>query len=305
VKVIVAGGSGFIGRALVEALLRAGDEPVVLSRRATEAERRLADGAQVAQWTGEEVEPALVAGADAVVNLSGASIGAGRWTRGRKARILASRVRSTAALVEALAQAEPRPRVLVNASGIDYGGDRGDDEIDENVAPGDTFLARVCVEWEAAARPAEELRVRVVCMRTPLVLGREALALRLMALPFRVGLGGRLGDGRQWFPFVHLEDAVALYRVALEDESLAGPLNLAAPEQVRQRDVALELGRVLHRPARFPTPAPLLRLVLGEQADLLLHGQRASAQRALATGYRFRYPTVAGALEEALGRDRR
>ena len=190
--------------------------------------------------------------------------------------------------------------MLVNASGIDYPGDRGDEPVTEDAEPGDSFLARVCVAWEGAARRAEELGVRVVLMRTSFVFGRGGHAVTLVALPFRLFVGGPLGSGRQWFPWVSLEDTVRLYALALERHSLTGPVNVVAPEQLRQREVARELGRVLHRPAVLPTPAPLLRLVLGEQADLLLHGQRAEPRKALEAGFAFRQPTLRPALEEAL-----
>jgi uncharacterized protein (TIGR01777 family) len=291
-KVVVAGGSGFIGSALVPALRADGWEVVVLTRRARRDGEVEWDGRTQGPWARE------LDGAEGVVNLAGESIGSGRWTRARKERILASRVDATRAIVTALGAAMPRPRVLVNASGIDFGGDRGDEIVTEEVAPGSSFLARVCAEWEAAAREACALGVRTVTLRTPLVIGREAQAVKLMALPFRAGFGGPLGDGEQWFPWVHVDDWVALCRRALVDESLRGPVNAVAPEQLRQRQAARAFGRVLHRPAVMPTPAPALRLLLGEQADLLLHGQRARSEKL--NGFGFRYATLESALEEAL-----
>jgi uncharacterized protein (TIGR01777 family) len=192
----------------------------------------------------------------------------------------------------------PRPRVLVNSSGIDFGGDRGDEIVTEGVDPGSSFLARVCNEWEAAACEACAVGVRTVMLRTPLVIGRDAQALKLLALPFRAGVGGPLGDGRQWFPWIHVDDWVALCRRALADEALRGPVNAVAPEELRQRDAARVLGRVLHRPAIVPAPARALRLALGEQADLLLHGQR--ARSAKLNGVAFRHATLESALAEAL-----
>src|ERR1700730_8929119 len=202
-KVVVAGGSGFVGAALVRSLQADGWQVVVLSRTPSGAGAGGWDGRTLGAW-GRELD-----GADAVVNLAGESIGAGRWTRRRKERILASRVESTTALVEAAAAAARPPKVLVNASGIDYSGDSGDTVVREDAAPGSSFLAGVCVAWEEAAARAEAHAMRWVALRTPLVLGREAPALRLMALPFRLFVGGRLGSGEQWFPWVHLHDAVA------------------------------------------------------------------------------------------------
>jgi uncharacterized protein (TIGR01777 family) len=298
--VLVAGGSGFVGRRLVDELAGRGHEPVVLSRDPQRAAAALPVGARAVGWDGDWRGD--LAGAAGVVNLAGASIGGGRWTTRRKETILSSRVGTTVRLVEAIRAlpAARRPPVLVNASGIDYAGDRGDEPVTEEAEAGASFLARVCVAWEAAARPAEGLGVRVVLMRTSFVFGRGAPAVRLLTLPFRSFVGGPLGSGRQWFPWISLDDTVRLYADAVEHDALSGPVNVVAPEQVRQREVARELGRVLHRPAVLPTPAPLLRLALGEQADLLLHGQRAEPRKALEAGFGFRHPTLRAALEEAL-----
>jgi uncharacterized protein len=298
VKIIVAGGSGLIGRRLVSRLAAAGHEPVVLSRRkGLDLSRGRAvqwDGRSVGDWAAELAE------ADAIVNLAGESVGSRRWTRRRKRAILESRVDSTAALVDGLAGLPEgrRPRVLVNASGIDHAGPRGDEPVAEDAPPGESFLSSVCAAWEEQAYRAAPLDVRVVLVRTPFVVAREAPALRLLALPFRLFLGGRLGDGRQWFPWIHVDDLVAVYCRAVEDGRLVGPLNAVAPDLPRQHEVARALGRVLHRPAVVAAPAPLLRLVMGEQADLLLHGQRAISRRL--DDFEFRYPELRGALEEAL-----
>ncbi len=299
-KVIVAGGTGLIGKALVSALAADGTDVVVLSRH---PERESLPGARMVGWNGTTVAPEWageLAGAAGVVNVAGASIGGGRWTARRKHVILTSRTGSTGALVDAIGSLAPaeRPPVLVNASGIDYTG-FGESEVDESSAPGTSFLAGVCVQWEAAARRAEEHGVGVVSIRTPLVIAREALALKLMTLPFRLFAGGPLANGRQWFPWVHITDAVDVYRRALDDESLSGVINMVAPEVPRQRDAAREIGRALHRPSWLPVPAPVLRLALGEQADLLLHGQLARSTKL--DNSTFRYTTFAAAAAEAFG----
>ena len=291
-RIVVAGGTGFVGRPLVESLRRGGSEVVVLTRRPRSPGDVEWDGASLDGWA------RAVDGAGAVINLAGESVGGGRWTARRKERILRSRVDSTSVLVDAIAAARRPPRVLVTASGIDYPGDSGDEVVREDAAAGRSFLARVCVAWEAAAARVADHGVRWVALRTPLVVGRGATALRLLALPFRLFVGGRLGSGDQWFPWLHLDDMVALYERAIADESLSGPVHAVAPDLRRQRDVARELGRVLGRPAAVPAPAPLLRLALGEQADLLLHGQR--AESAKLDGYAFRYPELGAALTEAL-----
>jgi uncharacterized protein (TIGR01777 family) len=304
VKAVVAGASGLVGGHLVRELAAAGHEVVVLSRSPERAAPSLPAGARAVRWDGSTMEPAWpdeLAGADWVVNLAGESVGGGRWTSSRKARILDSRVDSTRALVDAMRAlpAERRPSAFACASGIDYAGDTGDDLVGEDVPAGDSFLARVCVAWEEAARQAEELGVRVVRLRTAFVLAPDAKALRLMTLPFRFGAGGPLGNGRQWFPWIHVDDLVGLYRLALESE-LSGPLNAVSPGIVRQRELAAEVGRVLHRPAVVPTPSPMLRLALGNAADLLLHGRRAEPRAAEAAGYEFRWPELRPALEDAL-----
>ena len=304
-KVLISGGSGFIGRRLAESLASDGHDVVVLSRqlvmkdppkdvRYVTWDARSAHG----DWVGE------LAGAQGVVNLAGASIGSRPWTRQRMAELLSSRLSATAALVEALGQtpADRRPSVLVSASGIDYYGDRGDEAIMEDSDPGDSFLARLSQQWEAEAQKAEPLGVRVARIRTAMVFGREALAFRLLTLPFRFFIGGPLGNGRQWFTWIHIDDIVGIYRLALEDTRVSGPVNAVAPDIRRERDIAKEIGRVLHRPAVFPAPAFALRLVLGKEAQLLLHGRHAEPAKALTYGYRFRLGRLHEALEEALGR---
>jgi uncharacterized protein (TIGR01777 family) len=308
-KVVVAGGTGMIGSALTSALAGAGHEVVVLTRRPVEEVRGLPAGARLSRWTAspDQVEgwAGELDGADAVVNLAGASVGTRPWTAGRVREILDSRVRATSALVAAMATlpAAARPGALLNASGVDYYGERGDETLDEAAATGGgAVLAAVCERWEAAAREAEPLGVRVVRLRTGLVLAREAVALRLMALPFRLFGGGRTGSGRQWVSWVHLDDVVGLYGLALRDPGVSGPLNVVAPEPVRNAELAAEIGRVLHRPVWLPQPAPLLRLAMRGQAELLLVGHRVVPAAALARGYEFRRPALGPALAEALGR---
>jgi uncharacterized protein (TIGR01777 family) len=283
-KVVVGGGSGYIGTALVRSLADDGHVVVVVSRR---------PGPGKVAWGDVAAE---VDGSDAVVNLAGTSIGGRRWGRRRKEEIRSSRVQTTTALVQAIAAAERKPRALVTASGIDYYGDAGDQVVDESAPPGSSFLARVVAAWEAAAGAAP---VRHVALRQGFVIGRGAPALRLMALPYRVFVGGRLGSGRQWFPWIHVDDLVHLYRLALHDDSLAGAVNAVAPQQLRQAEVAHDFAAVLHRPAVLPTPAFALRLALGEQADLVLHGQRAVSRKL--EGFDYRYRELRRALQDALG----
>jgi uncharacterized protein len=281
VKVVIGGGSGYVGQALAASLLADGHDVSVLSRRADLS----------VAW---EDAAAEVDGAAAVVNLAGVSIGGPRWTRSRKAAILGSRVETTKALAAAIASAQTPPSVFVTASGIDYYGASGDLTVDEESRPGDSFLSRVCVAWEEAASGSG---VPHVAVRAGFVVGPRAPAMRLMALPFRLFAGGPVGGGRQWFPWIHLDDLVAVYRLAI-DGGLEGPVNAVAPERVRQRELARELGAVLHRPAVVPAPAAAVRLLLGEEADLVLHGQLAVSEKL--GGFEFRFRRLRAALEDAL-----
>ena len=297
-KVLISGGSGFIGSHLVASLVNDGHDVVVLSRRPEPM--NTARGVRYVTWDARGANGDWVkelSGAQAVVNLAGASIGSWPWTRRRMAELLSSRLSATTALVQALEQtaAQPPP-VLVSASGIDYYGDRGDEVITEESQAGDSFLARLSQQWETAAQKAEPLGVRVVRIRTAMVFGREAFAFRLLTLPFRLFVGGPLGNGRQWFTWIHIDDIVGLYRLALEDPRVSGPVNAVAPDVRREREVAKEIGRVLRRPSLIPVPAFVLKLVLGKEAQLLLHGRRAEPAKARGYGYQFRF----GGLHEAL-----
>src|SRR5690606_37850599 len=254
-RVVIAGGSGFIGRSLAKGLLERGHAVTILTRRPPDAVAGgLPAGAAVQRWDpGQPLDPGVLDGAGAVVNLAGATI-ARRWTAAARRLILDSRVQSTQALVQAIKALATPPRVLVNASAVGYYGPRGDEPVTEAERPGSDFLAQVCREWEAAARAAEGAGVRVVRLRLGLVLGRGG-ALSRMSVPFRLLVGGPLGSGRQWMPWIHIDDVTGLVALALEREGLAGPVNGTAPNRVRTREFALTLGRVLGRPAVVPAPA--------------------------------------------------
>jgi uncharacterized protein (TIGR01777 family) len=306
-RIVIAGGSGLLGRRLGAAWLAGGDEVAVLTRSPSRAAGRQTAGTGIsfARWDPPRIDDDLVAslsGADAVVNLAGVAIGGRPWTPGRKRAILQSRLDATGAIVGAIGRlpAADRPKVLVNASGIDIFGDRPEGEMTEDSPPGDSFLADVVLAWEAVARAAEPLGVRVVLARTALIVAPEALAWRLILLPFRLFVGGPLGSGRQRFTWIHVDDAVGLYDLAVRDDSIVGPINMVAPEVPTQRELARAIGRGMHRPAIFPVPAFLLRLALWGQADIVLHGRVAVPAKALAAGYGFRHPTVESALRDVL-----
>jgi uncharacterized protein len=294
---VIAGGTGFLGSALATTLAGEGHTVTVLTRKPSAPGPR--DPVRHVQWMPDgTVGPwaATLNGATAVVNLAGESIAAKRWTASQKQRILDSRVRATRSLVGAIAQASPRPAVLISGSAVGYYGPRGDEPVTEDDGPGNDFLARVAIEWENEAMRAEQ-SLRVVRLRTGLVLERSGGALPKMLPPFWLGAGGPVGTGRQYWPWIHRRDWVDLVRVAIVTDSLAGPLNATAPNPVTNAEFARALGRALHRPAFMPAPGFALKLMLGEMADaLLLSGQRAVPARAERLGHRFSFATVDAAL---------
>lgn len=305
-RVVIAGGSGIVGREVARCLLDAGLEVDVLTRRPDRARPHLPAGARAVAWAAAPTDElaAILAGSLAVVNLAGEAIGPRPWTSGRKRAIRDSRIRATSALVEAIRAlpADRRPGALVNASGTDVYVDRGEAPATEATTPASDFLAEVCLEWEATASAAEPLGVRVVILRQAFVLASEAPVLRLLALPFRLFVGGRLGSGRQWFSWIHVEDLAALYRRAIESPGMRGIYNATAPAPVRNADLAHALGRALGRPTWLPVPAIAIRLALGEEATLVLGSRRALPSRALEAGLVFRYDDLDVALRDVLDR---
>ena len=273
-RVLVAGASGLIGSALTRALRERGDAAVALPRF------------ESAPWS--------VEGADAVVNLAGASVAGKRWSPAYKKEIEQSRVLTTRALVDAIRAAQRKPRVLINASAVGYYGGRGDEVLDESAAPGADFLANVARQWEAEAQRAP---VRSVQLRTGIVLSARGGALEKMLPPFKAFVGGPVGSGRQWFPWIHLADEVAAILWCI-DREVTGPVNLAAPGIVTMKEFAKALGRALHRPSWAPVPAAPLRILLGEFASALLEGQRAVPKKLLDSGFRFRFENVDAALRD-------
>lgn len=301
---MIAGGTGLIGSALAERLALAGREVVVLSRRAPE-ELNLVRGCRAVRWDGRTSRGWLAEaeGAAAIVNLAGETIAGWRWTAARKRRILASRLEATAAVVAAIGEARSPPRALLQASGVSFYGDRGDELVDESSAgPGVGFLAQTAAAWERASEPAGQRGTRRVLLRTGLVLARQGGALPKIAFPFRFGLGARLGNGRQWMPWIHLVDEVGAIEHLLVDESARGPFNLVAPAPMRNADFTRQLAMALRRPAFLVAPAFVLRLVLGEMALLVLGGQRAVPRRLVESGYRARFAELAPALADVFPR---
>ncbi len=293
-KIAVTGASGLIGSAIVPALETSGHEVVRLVRRAAEGPSELA-------WdpAAGSIDADGLAGVDGVVNLSGATIGR-RWTAARKREILASRVDSTSLLARTLAALEPRPKVLVCAGGVGIYGDRGDEILTEESDLGSGFLADVGIAWEAAAEPARAAGIKVVNFRQGIVLSRRGGALARLLTPFKLGLGGRVGSGRQWWSWVSMDDLVGAYRFVLKGD-LEGPVNLVSPSPATNVQFVKALGRALRRPTVFPLPVVAVRTMFGEMGDAaLLQGQRALPARLLEAGFALRYPELDAALRHAL-----
>ncbi len=303
-KILITGSTGLVGTALAQELLRAGHTVCRLVRPGTSTEAlRTAQGFDV-NWnpaTGELGGAAV--GADAVVNLAGASIADGRWTPERKQLLRISRVDTTRALVTALAKMSARPRVLVSASATGYYGNRGDEILTEDSQPGTDFLSGIAKEWEAEAIKAEALGIRVVRARFGVILAKHVGALPQMLRPFQFGVGGKLGSGKQWMSWITLDDTIAILRLALEEGSLTGPINVVSPQPVTNAEFTKALATVLHRPAIFPAPAFALRLAFGEMADaLLLSSQRALPAQLQKLNYQFAHPDLRTALSGVLAK---
>jgi uncharacterized protein len=296
-KIVVAGGSGFVGEPLVQRLIARGDDIAVLTRNPSKvrAGRPLQwDAKTQSSWSGD------VATADVVINLAGENIAEGRWTDARKRQLIDSRLNATRAIVEAFRNARPHPRTLINASATGFYGDRKDEELDETSPRGSGFLADLVEQWEAAAREGETL-ARLVVLRFGVVLGQGGGALQKMLLPFKLGGGGPIGSGNQWMPWVERDDVVRIIEWAIDTGSARGIYNVTSPQPVRNRDFARTLGRVLHRPALLPAPAFALRLAFGEMADeALLGGQRVLPRRAEKEGFGFEAPALEDALRRTL-----
>ena len=290
-RVLVTGGTGFIGQAVCHALRGAAHTVTIVSRDPAHAAGTAVGWNAVGQ---------AVAAADALVNLAGEPIAAGRWGPVRKEAILQSRVNATRALVDAAGAAAQRPGVLVSASAVGYYGARDDEVLDETAGPGTGFLAEVCQAWEREASRAEALGLRVVRLRIGMVLAGDGGALARMLPPFRAFVGGRLGNGRQWMSWIHRGDLTGLVVEALANEGYRGAVNATAPQPVRNREFVAALGRVLVRPAAFPVPRVVLRVAFGEMADMLLTGQRVLPRAAERLGYRWQYPEVLGALRASV-----
>jgi uncharacterized protein len=305
-RLFITGGTGLVGRRLIQHLLQRGDHVVTLSRHAAHA--RGLFGASAAVVEGDPMRRGdwmnVVADCDAVIHLAGENVFGRRWNADFKKLLYDSRILSTQHVVEALCRkpvrADGQPKALVNASAIGYYGPRGDEELSEDSSPGSDFLAQLCIDWEKAARAGEPAGVRVGMVRVGVVLDKEGGALAKLLTPFKLGGGGPVGSGRQWMSWIHHADLIGLLLLALDNAAAKGPINGTAPNPATNRDFAKTLGRVLHRPSFVWTPALALRVLIGEAAMLVTTGQRVLPKRALELSYSFQYPTLEAALAQIL-----
>jgi hypothetical protein len=297
-KIVLAGATGFLGTNLAQRLVARGDGVAILTRRLPSGRPDHSTAVQYFRWDGKSQGEwkAPLSGAHAVVNLSGESMGGGRWTRARKQRIRSSRIEPTRALVEAMKNMAEPPAVLLNISAVGYYGGTGSTPAAEMEAPGSGFVAETCVLWEAEAHRAAECGVRVVLPRLGVVLGKGGGALSRMALPFKFFVGGPIGSGKQWFPWVHMDDAVGAIVMSLDNKSVSGPINVVAPESVTMAWFSKVLGEVLGRPSWMPVPGVLVRAVFGEMSQMVLEGRQVVPDRLLELAYPFAYPKLPAAL---------
>ncbi len=288
-RILVTGGTGLIGSALVKSLHESGYEVIVLTRTPDRKQDTVPNGVRLQKW--DAATPRgwghLVSNVDAIVNLAGEGIADGRWTATRKKRILESRIDAGKALVAAVQEAETKPKVLVQASAVGYYGPSEDEILTEEAAPGPDFLARVCVDWEASTAAVEAMGVRRPVIRTGVVLSAQGGAFPKMALPFRFFVGGPIGSGKQYFPWIHISDEVGAIRFLLENESASGPYNCTAPNPLQNKEFVQALGKAMDRPALMPVPSFALQVAFGDMSTVLLDGQRAVPTRLQEDGYEF------------------
>ncbi len=298
-NVVLAGGTGFIGKALVEELARQNHRIILLTRRPGKTKN---PSVTEVEWDGKTPGPwtAFVDGADAIINLCGESIAAKPWTAAQKQKILSSRIEPIRALSQAISSAQKKPPVLVQASGAGFYGDRGDELITETAEHGKGFLADTCVRWEGSAKSIELAGVRVVYIRLGVVLAPNASILSKMRLPFQMFMGGPLGSGKQWLPWIHLDDAARLLIHAMNTTELQGPVNAAAPETTTMETFCKTFGDLIARPSWLKVPAPLLKIALGQMSELMLNSERVVPAKLMRSGFQFKYPHLRAALEASL-----
>jgi uncharacterized protein (TIGR01777 family) len=301
-KIIITGATGLIGRKLSQKLFEAGHQIIVFSRNASSAKNILKKDYDYIDWDYRKSDKWIesISTADAIVHLAGINLFAKRWNKKFKEEILASRKETTKALVDAVKLSQAKPEVFVSASGVGYYGDCGDKLLDENSPAGNDFLAEVCKLWEAEAAEVGQAGVRTVSVRTGIVLSKEDGALKRMLLPFKLFVGGPLGNGKQWFPWIHIDDIVGIYFHSIENQNLNGAVNAASPNICTMKEFAETLGKVLHRPSLFPVPELALKIAIGEAGKVVLMSQRVKVNKLSESGYKFKFENLEEALRNLL-----
>jgi uncharacterized protein (TIGR01777 family) len=301
-KIVLAGGTGLIGKNLIKRLVEEGHMVNVLSRTRPETGAETHGQIQYIQWDGENVGEWIekLNGAEVVINLAGEPIAGKRWSTGQKEKILSSRIAPTRTLVKAIEQINPQPGLLINASAVGYYGNVDEGEVTESHTPGKGFLADTCLRWEREAAKASDLGVRVVSLRISLVLSQEGGALPRLMMPYRFFAGGYLGSGRQWMPWIHIDDLIGIMMFVIANPELNGPLNAVSPEPITMKEFAKVLGKVTGKPAWLPVPSIALKLILGEMAGMLLEGQKAVPRKLLENGFSFKFERLEEALSDLL-----
>ncbi len=301
-KIIVTGATGFIGTKLCSALIERGDELTVFTRNATNASGIIPGAKDYIEWDYHKPEQWIkfIEGKDSIIHLSGASITGRRWNEQYKQKILESRKLSTKNLVDAAGSLKEKPSSFISASATGYYGDKGDIILTEESGIGNDFLAQVCKDWENASKSADDLRIRRVNIRTGIALGTEAGALRQFLLPFKLFIGGPLGRGNQWFPWIHIDDLVRIFIYSLDNNLIKGAVNAVSPNPVTMTDFARSLGKALNRPSFFPAPKFVLKLAIGEAADSITASQRAMPEKLLNSGFKFKYENINEALNDLI-----
>lgn len=290
-RILITGGTGFIGTPLTKELRKAGHEVMITTRRKSTEKEKLT-------WSPPDlIPPDVISEIDAIINLAGEPIAPQRWTEARKKLILSSRINTTRALVRSIENSDKKPKVFISASAIGYYGPHDEEPVNEEASPSSDYLASVCLKWEAEAQKAEALGLRVVRVRIGGVLEADGGLLVQMVGPFKNFAGGPIGSGKQWFSWIHRDDVVGIIKYAIENDSVSGPVNLTAPNPVTNKEFSNALGKALKRPALINVPAFAVRLVLGELASVLLTGQKVIPEKALEAGYKFKYPEVNEALK--------
>ncbi len=301
-KIIVTGATGLIGKKLCDELILKGNDVIIFTRNVFSAKKTIPNANDYIEWdyTKPEIWKQHIEGKDAVIHLAGASVAGKRWNDEYKSVIRDSRIVSTKNLAEAIVQCTAKPKVFITSSGSGYYGDRGNEILSENDNDGKDFLPQVCKDWESAASLVESNGVRRASIRTGIVLSNEEGALKKMLLPFKLFVGGHLGNGKQWFPWIHIDDIVNLYVHSIENESVNGAINASSSHQVTMKDFANTLGKVLKRPSLFPVPVLILKIVIGEVASEIISSQRLDVTKILKSGFKFRFEKLEDALNDLL-----